>query len=77
MQEAVRQVPLNRLLLETDGPFLAPVPRRGKRNEPQLLVYTAQKVAELKGVSIEEVAQATTANAEKLFRLKEKGHDHP
>lgn len=69
MQAAVRQTPLNRLLLETDGPFLAPVPRRGKRNEPQLLLYTAQKVAEVKGVSINEVAQATTANAEKLFRL--------
>ncbi|HSR36144.1 MAG TPA: TatD family hydrolase [Desulfurivibrionaceae bacterium] len=74
MQEAVRQVPLDRLLVETDGPFLAPVPRRGKRNEPQLLLYTAQKVAELKGVTIEEVAQATTANAEKLFRLQEKAH---
>lgn len=74
MQEAVRQVPLDRLLLETDGPFLAPVPRRGKRNEPQLLLHTAHKVAELKGVSLEEVARATTANAEKLFQLKEKAH---
>lgn len=74
MQEAVRQVPLDRLLLETDGPFLAPVPRRGKRNEPQLMLHTAQKVAELKGVAIEEVARATTANAEKLFRLGEKVH---
>ena len=69
MQAAVQQVPLDRLLLETDGPFLAPVPRRGKRNEPQLLLYIAQKVAELKGVSIEQVARATTANAERLFRL--------
>lgn len=74
MQEAVRQVPLERLLLETDGPFLAPVPRRGKRNEPQLLLHIAQKVAELKGIPLDEVARATTANAERLFRLKEKGH---
>lgn len=77
MQEAVRQVPLERLLLETDGPFLAPVPRRGKRNEPQLLLHTAQKVAELKGVAIEEVARATTANAERLFRLQEKRYVGP
>ena len=74
MQEAVRQVPLDRLLLETDGPFLAPVPRRGKRNEPQLLLYTAQKVAELKGISPDEMARATTANAERLFRLAERHH---
>ncbi|MFA7382187.1 MAG: TatD family hydrolase [Desulfurivibrionaceae bacterium] len=71
MQEAVRQVPLSRLLLETDGPFLAPVPRRGKRNEPALMLHTALKVAELKEVSLAELAQATTANAERLFRLAE------
>lgn len=74
MQEAVRQVPLDRLLLETDGPFLAPVPRRGKRNEPALMLHTARKVAELKGVSLAEVARATTANAERLFRFAERRH---
>lgn len=77
MQEVARQVPLDRLLLETDGPFLAPVPRRGKRNEPQLLLHTAQRVAELKGVSLDEVARATTANAEHLFRLEGRGHVDP
>jgi len=71
MQEAVRVTPLARLLLETDGPFLAPVPRRGKRNEPALLLHTARKVAELKAVSLAELARATTANAERLFGFKE------
>lgn len=70
MQAAVRRIPLDRLLLETDGPFLAPVPRRGKRNEPQFLLYTAQKVAELKGVPLAEVARATTANARRVFQLE-------
>jgi TatD DNase family protein len=69
LQEAVRSVPLEKIILETDGPFLAPEPRRGRRNEPALLLFTAEKVAELKGLSLEEVVGATTANAEKLFRL--------
>ena len=70
LQEAVREIPLASLVLETDGPFLAPVPRRGKRNEPQLMLYTAQKVAELKGISLEEVARQTTMNAVHLFGLE-------
>ena len=70
LQEAVREIPLGSLVLETDGPFLAPVPQRGKRNEPRLLVYTAQKVAELKGLSLEEVARQTTLNAVRLFGLE-------
>ncbi|MCA1765718.1 MAG: TatD family hydrolase [Desulfobulbaceae bacterium] len=69
LQAAVREVPLGRIILETDGPFLAPEPRRGRRNEPALMLFTAQKVAELKGLGLDEVAAATTANAEKLFRL--------
>jgi len=69
LQEAVRQTPLNRLLLETDGPYLAPEPRRGRRNEPALMLFTAARVAELKGVTLAELAVATTANAERLFRL--------
>jgi TatD DNase family protein len=69
LQEAVRNVPLGKLILETDGPFLAPEPRRGRRNEPALLLFTAGKVAELKGLSLAEVALASTTNAEKLFRL--------
>ncbi len=70
LHEAVREIPLSALVLETDGPFLAPVPKRGKRNEPQLMLFTAQKVAELKGVSLEEVARQTTINAVRLFGLE-------
>jgi len=70
LQEAVREIPLGSLILETDGPFLAPVPYRGKRNEPRLLLFTAQKVAELKGISLEEVARHTTINAGQLFALE-------
>lgn len=70
LQEAVREIPLGSLVLETDGPFLAPVPYRGKRNEPRLLLFTAQKVAELKRVSLEELARQTTGNAVQLFGLE-------
>jgi TatD DNase family protein len=69
IREAVRLVPRDRLLVETDSPFLAPVPYRGKRNEPAHVVKTAEKVAELWGTSLEEVARATTANAKRLFRI--------
>lgn len=69
LQEAVRQIPLSRLLVETDGPFLAPVPYRGKRNEPLYTLYTARKIAAIKKVSLEEVAETTSANACKLFNL--------
>jgi len=69
LQDVVAQVPLDKIILETDGPYLAPDPRRGRRNEPALMLFTAQKVAELKGVSLDEVATVTTGNAEKLFKL--------
>lgn len=75
MREVIRAVDLDALLLETDGPFLAPVPYRGKRNEPKLMLHTAQMVADLKKISLEEVAQATTANATRLFHLPEMSHD--
>ncbi|MEW6172522.1 MAG: TatD family hydrolase [Bacillota bacterium] len=65
--EVVKLAPLERLLLETDAPYLAPVPYRGKRNEPAYLVHTARRVAEVRGLSLEEVAQATTENAAQLF----------
>lgn len=74
LHEVVRTVDLRHLLLETDGPYLTPVPFRGKRNEPKLLLYTAQKVAELKQVSLVEVAQHTTANAVRLFQLPRDAH---
>ncbi|MBM3644980.1 MAG: TatD family deoxyribonuclease [Alphaproteobacteria bacterium] len=63
----VRDVPLDRLLIETDAPYLAPVPRRGKTNEPAFVSHTAAKVAELKGVSVERLADATADNFFRLF----------
>jgi TatD DNase family protein len=69
LREAVRAVPLDRLLIETDSPFLAPIPLRGKRNEPANVALVAAKVAEVKGLSVEEVSAATTANAKRAFRL--------
>ncbi|OQX09907.1 MAG: hydrolase TatD [Desulfobulbaceae bacterium A2] len=71
LHEVARSIPLDRMLLETDGPFLAPVPRRGKRNEPALLPHIARTVAQLRGESPEEIARCTTANARRLFRLPE------
>jgi len=71
LHEVIRFTDLRHLLLETDGPFLAPVPYRGKRNEPSLLLYTAQMVADLKQITLDEVAIATTANALRLFHLPE------
>jgi TatD DNase family protein len=65
----VAELPLDRLLLETDCPYLAPQARRGKRNEPAYLSYIAAKVAELQGVHVQDVARATTANAQRLFGL--------
>lgn len=65
----LQNVPLDRLVLETDAPFLAPQPKRGKRNEPAYLPYVAEKLAEVKGLSIAEVAHLTTENARKLFRI--------
>jgi len=69
-QDAARVVPLDRLLLETDSPFLAPQGRRGKRNEPAHMIETARYLADLKGVALEELAQTTTRNARVLFDLK-------
>ncbi|MDD5757751.1 MAG: TatD family hydrolase [Desulfobulbaceae bacterium] len=71
MHEVARNAPLSSLLIETDGPYLAPEPFRGKRNEPAYVLYTAAKVAELRGVSIDEVARQTSANAMRLFAIRE------
>lgn len=65
--EAVKNMPLDRILLETDAPYLSPIPHRGKRNEPAYVRLVAEKVAELKGVSVEEVASQTTKNARRVF----------
>jgi TatD DNase family protein len=67
LAEAVRFAPLERLMVETDSPYLAPVPHRGKKNEPAFVLETARRVAELKGLSLEALAEATTANAARLF----------
>ena len=67
--KVVRETPLERLLLETDAPFLTPVPYRGKRNEPAYVVEVAKKAAELKGISVEEIDKATTENARTLFGI--------
>ncbi|HVG05626.1 MAG TPA: TatD family hydrolase, partial [Burkholderiaceae bacterium] len=68
LQDVARAVPLERLLIETDSPYLAPVPYRGKTNEPGFVAKVAEKVAELKNLSVDEVAAASTANFFKLFR---------
>lgn len=67
LRATVRMVPLDRLLIETDAPYLAPIPFRGKRNEPALISHTAARLAELKGVSVSELANATTENFRRLF----------
>ncbi len=67
LPEALENTPLDKLILETDAPYLPPVPYRGKRNESSYLPLIAQKLADLKNVSLEEVAAITTANAEKIF----------
>lgn len=69
LPEIVRAMPLERLLVETDAPYMAPVPMRGKRNEPSFVRFVAAKVAELRGLSLEEVARVTTRNAENLYTL--------
>lgn len=65
--EVVRDVPLEQIVVETDAPFLAPVPYRGKRNEPAYVRLVAEKLAEVKGVAVEEVERVTTENAIRLF----------
>ena len=67
LREVIKTVPLDRLLVETDAPFLAPVPHRGKTNEPAFVVHTAKMLAELKGVSPEDLASITTDNFFRLF----------
>jgi TatD DNase family protein len=67
LRETVRALPLDHLLVETDAPYLAPVPKRGKRNEPAFTAYTAATVAEVKGISEAELARATTDNFFRLF----------
>ena len=69
VKDYLPNLPLNRIVLETDAPYLAPVPCRGKRNEPAFLVYTAQKIAEILQIPVEELASITTSNSQILFQI--------
>lgn len=69
VRTAAQLFPLERILVETDAPFLAPIPHRGKKCEPSMVKLTAQKLAEIKGVSFEEVARVTTENSKRVFKL--------
>lgn len=69
VQEAAKSAPRDRILIETDAPYLAPVPKRGKRNEPALIVHTVRKLAELRAESYEELCDATTENFRRLLLL--------
>ena len=70
LREAAARIPLDRLLVETDSPFLAPIPHRGKRNEPAFVRLTAARLAELHNLPIERIEEATTANARRVLRLR-------
>ncbi len=72
IHEVVKKVPVERMLVETDCPYLAPLPHRGKRNEPSFILETAKKIAEIKGLSYDDVARITTLNAKELFGIGEK-----
>ena len=69
LKQVIRKVKLQNLVLETDAPYLTPAPKRGRRNETAYLVYIAQQVAEIYDVSVDQVAEVTTANARKLFKI--------
>lgn len=71
IRDAALQVPIERILIETDSPYLAPVPHRGKRNEPAFVVETARRLAELRGVSVEEIGEGTSQNFYNFFKLAE------
>jgi len=70
LRQTLQGVPVERLIVETDAPYLAPVPYRGKRNEPSYVVETAKQLAALKGLDLEELARITTENARRLFRIE-------
>lgn len=69
VRDYLHNIPLDRIVLETDAPYLSPVPHRGQRNEPAFLVDTAKKIAEIYEMSVEEIAETTTNNAKMLFKI--------
>jgi TatD DNase family protein len=69
LQEVAKLVPLDKLLIETDAPYLTPEPYRGKRNEPSFCYYTAERIAKIRNISLEELAAQTTDNAHRIFRI--------
>jgi TatD DNase family protein len=70
LDQAIRETPLDRLLLETDGPYLAPVPHRGKRNEPAFVRHIAERIAAVRGTPVEELIALTGQNAKRVFQLQ-------
>ena len=71
LQNTFKQIPNNKILIETDSPFLSPIPMRGKKNEPSYLIYTLKKLAELKSVSDNEIIDITTNNFKKIFSIND------
>ena len=69
LDQAILETPLDRLLVETDGPYLAPVPHRGQRNEPAYVRQVAERIAAVRGLPVEELIAATAANAARVFRF--------
>lgn len=67
--KVVEELPIEKIMLETDCPYMAPVPFRGKRNEPMYIPYIARKIAEIKNIEVEKIAEITTKNAEKMFKI--------
>jgi TatD DNase family protein len=70
LDDAIRETPLDRLLVETDGPYLAPVPHRGKRNEPAFVRHVAERIALVRGMPVDQVIAVTGANAAQAFQLQ-------
>jgi TatD DNase family protein len=75
IRDAAKEVPLDRMFIETDSPFLAPVPNRGKRNEPAFVREVARQLGELRGLSTEEIGQQTARNFYKFFKISELGKE--
>ena len=71
LQDTFKNIPLEKLLIETDSPFLAPVPMRGKKNEPSFIKYTLEKLSTLKETSLEQMSELTTNNFNKLFNFRQ------